>query len=216
MRVNGTLLGPIPIARGLSAHGVAQFIARAIGETPGVGAAEAFNSFPGVNIAHVVVNRGEDVVFADLRETVPGVVVTVPPLNFTDGIETTDEEPALAANYGDGDPDTIDLFVVDSLTSTNWGDAWVPCQPSIGATSDLRHTSFIVLSAADTPAYNSHSAAHEAGRFIMNFCGGYPDPTNLMYLVGRGDDVIGSPKRLTEAQCKTARTTSDGTLLRQE
>ena len=213
--VDGVAVGPIAIANNRKASEVAQDIAAAINAAIPAAGAEGFNTFPPLNVAHMVAKKGNNVAYTSLAETVPGIAISVPALNFLNGIEFNDEEPALAANYGDGDANTIDFFIVDTLTTGNRGDAWPICHSSIGNTSDLRHTSYIVLSTADAAGDNPHTAAHEAGRFIMDFCGLHPGNFNLMNGTS-GNDSIAARKRLEDAQCMTAFNTSNGTLLRQE
>ncbi len=213
--IDGTAVGPIAIAAGRTAFEITQDIAAAIDVALGPGNGRAFNTFPPSDRAHLAANPGNDVVFTALADTVPGVVVSVPAMNFTDSIDFNDEEPALAVNYGDGDPDTIDFFIIDTLTTGNRGDAWVTCAVNIGVTSDLRNTSYIVLSAGDTAGDNPHTAPHEAGRFIMNFCGDDPGAFNLMNTTSAADS-ISARKRLTDVQCMAARAASDGTILKHQ
>ncbi len=213
--VDGVAVGPIAIANNRSAFQVAQDIATGINAAIPAAGAGGFNTFPPNNIAHMVAKKGNNVAYAGLAETVPGIAISVPALNFGNGIEFNNEEAALAANFGDEDANTIDLFIVDTLTTGNRGDAWPRCHASIGNNSDLRHTSFIVLSAADAAVDNPHTAAHEAGRMILDFCGLHAGNFNLMNGT-RANDSIAARKRLEDAQCTTARTTSNGTLLRQE
>ena len=213
--IDGAAVGPVAIAAGTTAVQAAQLVAAAINAAVAGANAAAFNTFPPINVAHVAGKRGNNAVYAALANTAAGLAVSVPALNFGDGIEFTNEEPALAANFGDNDANTMDFFIVDTLTTGNRGDAWPVCHASIGATSALRNTSFIVLSAGDAAADNPHTAAHEAGRFILNFCGLHAGAFNLQNGTSLAD-AVDARKRLEDAQCTTARTTSDGTILRQQ
>jgi hypothetical protein len=77
----------------------------------------------------------------------------------------------------------------------------------------MRNTSFIVLTAGDTAADNPHTAAHEAGRFLLNFSGLDPGPYNLMNGTSVTDS-ISARKRLTQPQHDTSRAVSEGNLLK--
>jgi hypothetical protein len=194
---------------------IAQDIATGINAVIGAGKAQAFNSLPGfaTPVAHVVVKKGANVAFTDLAETVPSSDIFPPPFLMNDeDIDATDEEECLAANYGDGNPsETIDFFIVKKLGSNNRGDAWTP--GFCGSASDLRNTSFIVLTAGDATADNPHTAAHEAGRFLMSFDDNDTGAYNLMNNTSLTDSVA-ARKRLTPVQHQTSRAVSDGTLLK--
>jgi hypothetical protein len=77
----------------------------------------------------------------------------------------------------------------------------------------MRNSSFIVLTAGDAAADNPHTAAHEAGRFLMNFDDLHPGAYNLMNGTS-ATDSIAARKRLTQTQHQKSRTVSDGTLLK--
>ena len=194
---------------------IAEDIASGINAVIGAGTAQAFNSAPGFGtpLAHVVVKKGSSVTFADLAETVPVTAITIPTFSVTDDdVEFQDEEPCLAANYGDANPsETVDFFVVKTLATGNRGDAWTPNY--CGSASDMRNTSFIVLTAGDAAADNPHTAAHEAGRFFMNYDGLDSGNYNLMNGTSTTDSIT-ARKRLTPTQHQTSRTVSDGTLLK--
>jgi hypothetical protein len=193
---------------------IAEDIAAGINAVLGAGKAQAFNTAPGfaTPVAHVVVKKGQTVAFANLVVTAPGTAISNPAFSIADAnIDWQDEEPCLAANFGDGDPNTMDFFIIKTLTTGGRGDAWPVSY--CGGSSDMRNTSFIVLTAGDAAADNPHTAAHEAGRFLLNLSGPYEVPFNLMNVTSPADS-INARKRLTPIQHNTSRTVSDGNLLK--
>jgi hypothetical protein len=198
-----------------SPHQIAEDIASGINAVIGAGSAQAFNTAPGFGtpLAHVVVKKGSSVTFTDLTETVPVTAITIPMFSITDtDVGFQDEEPCLAANCGDGNPgETIDVFIVKTLGTGQRGDAWTPNY--CGGASDMRNTSFIVLTAGDAVADNPHTAAHEAGRFFLNYDALDSGAYNLMNGTSATDSIT-ARKRLTPTQHQTSRTVGDGTLLK--
>jgi hypothetical protein len=189
---------------------IAEDIAVGINAVIGPEKAFAFNSHPKGNVAHVVVNKGISTSLA-VVDNVPNTDISVPQFSISDSaVDWNDEEPCLAANFGDGNPNTLDFFVVKTLASKARGDAWSPVY--CGPDSDMRNTSFIVLTAADTAPDDPHTAAHEAGRFILNTEDLHPGPYNLMNMTSIFD-TVNARKRLTSSQHFASRSVSDGTIL---
>jgi hypothetical protein len=192
---------------------IAQDIAAGINRVLGANKASAFNTWNPAGsppVAHVVVKKGSNVTFTDLNSLLQGTKITVPAFSTTDDLIEKDEQVCLAANYGDGNPNTIDFFVVKMLLN-NRASGWPAA--FCGDTSDMRNTSFIRLEAADGSANNPYTAAHEAGRFFLNFKDLDTGEYNLMNRTS-ATDTVAAHKRLTPDQHQTSRSKSDGGLLK--
>lgn len=128
---------------------------------------------------------------------------------------SANEEITLPANYGDGDPNTLDVFLVGKLASGGAALSYIPAKVEVGPKSDIRNSSFITVSTRFV--FKPYTAAHEAGRCILDFGENLDLPFNLMNkFTDNPPDTIESHRRLTPEQHKKSREVSEGKLLRQE
>ncbi|MCP4655848.1 MAG: hypothetical protein GY856_10565 [bacterium] len=205
---------------------IAEQIAQHINTLMGAGTAYAFDVFADPQtqpLTLVVVQRGVYVAFRNLVNTIPNVDIMVPQFNMADSdlyvtVPYNNMEGwCLAANNADRNPDTLDVFVVKRMVGAPpdlhpRGNAY----PTgfVGQNSEMRNIWFMVLSAADTPADNPHTAGHEAGRILLDF---FPNVDSRQYNLmnnTHSTDSITANKRLEPDQ-HTASRTQSGTILKQ-
>jgi len=206
LTVDGAQVAPfaVGIPGSTSAKAIADDIAAGINAVIGAGTAVTFNSRPKNEIAHVVVKKGTSVNLVITEESVPGSDITVPNFDITDQMiyDTEDEAISIAANYADGDSNTLDIIFAKNIG----GSGKAIHRTLVGGGSDWANMIYISPDAATRTTY-----AHEAGHVLLNVgveAHNNVSATNIMY----GGNGI----RLTIPQHLTVREQSDGNLLRKE
>lgn len=134
---------------------------------------------------------------------------------FTSTLFPTREERNLIDSFSDADASTIEYIVVNSLSMSSRGEAFIPSVPQ--QANSLLLTNVMILAQASVGLdllgvpRDFVNAAHEAGHILLNI-GAHTDPMTLdgrvNVMVGNGTDAADSvinSKRLTSAQCATAR-----------
>lgn len=210
-KANGQLSVDITPQGGASVNVVTQINAGDTVEQIGQKLAASISTHPGlsasshrhINSFIVLVNKGQEVNFANINSTVASVVFQEPALNFTDEINLFDGS-VLALNFGDNDLTTIDLIIVTrisintSLTSTpnlalaaTGGDFLATALPGWHNVSILREEA-----AASTDS--SRIASHEMGHALFDGSDDIHSNVNTNLFRGTADptDTIASAKRL--------------------
>jgi hypothetical protein len=154
----------------------------------------------------VLVNRGNEVAFANIASTTPSVLFQEPALNFTDAINLL-EGSVLGLNFNDSDPTTIDMIAVENI----------PVLGVLGATGGdflaanlpgWHNVAIVGERAVDPTNLSPFVAGHEVGHAIFDGGNGIhntTNPQNLFQPAVSPADTIGATKRLDDAQNTRAR-----------
>jgi len=172
--------------------------------------------------AHVVLNSGNEVsynieLFPD--DIGPGEI-SIPHSFLSSGrVMNLHDVALLGFNYGDGDPETMDIFIVDSIT------ALMP-QPRSGTTygyalthnefseSPLVGSFFIILDVSKDDGFKPFVAPHEAGHILLDLDSPHSSfPTNLMHGQPYGttsvSDSIQATKRIFDTALTSLRSVNN-------
>lgn len=196
-----------------SPYAIAEDISNAINATFGADTAYPFNSCPLLQQAYVVVRKGQGakIIF---NGNIPSTLVFVNIIDFSDDIANRFDQECLVANYGDNNPDTIELFLCKYLPDGDRGWAWTPS--ITGADGEMRNRIFLALVSANSTDDNPFSAPHEAAHVLLDRDLHVDDDEyNLLHAPTTGSDVIYGTKRITSEQHLRAREVNDGKILRQ-
>jgi hypothetical protein len=126
----------------------------------------------------------------------------------------TREERSLLDSFADGNNRTVEYFVVNALSMGSRGEAFIPAVPMQAA--NLRTTNMLIVQQpavgiGGAAARDFVNAAHELGHVFLNDGSHTPRGTTagrVNVMVGGGTDAadgVNNSKRLTTAQCTTAR-----------
>ncbi|MBK8985290.1 MAG: peptidoglycan-binding protein [Chloroflexi bacterium] len=196
-----------PINNGDTDEQIAQRLAAAISTNPGLSATHHRHD----DIFIVMVNRRQEVNFANIASTVATVVFQEPALNFNDTISLL-EGSVLGLNFNDDNPSTIDMIAVGRVN--------VLAAPTDGATggdflaANLPgwHNLCILRQEGVDGAAANHPflAGHEMGHAIFDGSNNLHSPTltNLFRATVSIADAIDATKRLDEPQNTRARLVS--------
>ena len=196
---------------------IAQLIASAINDKVGNTVAVGYHTLytGSKNIGHVVIDKGQEVIyFQAVVDSVPGTVVSVPSSDLlNDGdVNSIHTLALLALNYGDGDPGTMDVFIVDEVSGAGGEGGRGMALPYYytGSSSPIVGGYCIRLSASKNDEYDSFIAPHEAGHIVLDE--EHPNLTsNLMRDGGYIEtvDAVDAHKRLSDGQIEDLRASSN-------
>jgi outer membrane protein OmpA-like peptidoglycan-associated protein len=189
----------VPVRRGQTDRVIAQNVAAAITAQTGLPASHHRHQ----DLFIVLVNRRNQVNFTNATSTVPTVVFTPPPLNFTDEINLL-EGSVLGLNFSDNDPSTIDIIAVGRvpILGTNLGatggDFLAVNLPGWRNVAIIREEA-VRTNNASIPLVAGHEMGHAlldgSDEIHLNTI-----PTNLISIFANVADTIGVGKRLNDAQ----------------
>jgi hypothetical protein len=219
--VNGTPIGPIVVGRDWAPHRTAAALALAV-EAAGFRAEASENA----KLAHAA-GRSADVLIRDARgnpvriEPLRGEPITtdrrqtltIGAVDLTDDLTPFDnstaaagtlEERTLIKTLWDGDPTTIDLFVINRFASgARQGEAFI--ENSRG----MVRNAFLLDRTGIRQTRQAWTQAHEAGHVLLddpyhpdNFG---PDRPWMLMDADASWGAVGGPKRLTEEECDRIR-----------
>ncbi len=215
LEIDQTVVGDFPVGTPgrREAVQIAEDIADAINNVLGAGFAYSYNLAPKHALALVVVNQGNDATIVVYGKP-PSTSIQIPIVNLGDGVAHRFDTEALLGNYGDGEPDTIDIFVVNRISSGGREpDGLAMCPFSHGDNADCRNSMFLNINAADSTPL-PFTASHEAAHFIMD-TDHVNGEFNLLYWKELyTTDFIWATKRLTPGQQQASRVKNDGKVLK--
>jgi hypothetical protein len=181
--------------------------------------ASAISTVSGLSATHhchqsqwlVLVNKGNEVTFANIASSVPSVTFIEPVLNFNDDINLL-EGSVLGLNFMDSDNKTVDMIAVKDIQvlgrdAAAGGDYLAASLPGWRNVAILRET---VVDGNDASCPTG--AGHEMGHVLFDVgnAGHSSTSYNLFYASETANvpETLASPKRLTDAQNTDARTDS--------
>lgn len=193
-----------PINNGDTDEQIAQRLAAAISTRPGLAATHHRHD----NLFIVLINRRQEVDFANINSTVATVVFQEPALNFSDTISLL-EGSVLGLNFNDNNPSTIDMIGVGRVNvlqaptdGATGGDFLAANLPGWHNLCILREEGI-----DNSDAGHPFLAGHEMGHALFDGSNELHSPllTNLFRATVNVADTIGATKRLTEDQNTRAR-----------
>jgi len=202
---------------------VAQAIASAINTEVGSQVATSHDTYPrsfGSSsslpnpIAHVVIDRGQEVIYSGLTvidEQIPGTNVSIPITNLSNGDANNLHSVALLGlNYGDGDPNTLDVFITNEVSAAGAGGRGTALPHYYtSSNSPIVGGYCIRLSASKDNEFDPVIAPHEAGHILLDVS--HPSIPNNLMLDGSNistADSITATKRITDGQVEDLRSSS--------
>jgi outer membrane protein OmpA-like peptidoglycan-associated protein len=182
----------VAINQGDNESVIAQKLAAAISTNPGLIASHHRHQDRFI----VMVNKGQEVTFANINSTVASVVFQEPALNFTDEINLL-EGSVLGLNFKDNDPKTIDIIAVGQIPilgttlGSTGGDFLATNLPGWHNVSIIREEGVGTTDPNRTAGHEMGHSLFDGGNNIHSNVG-----TNLFRATADPTDTINSAKRL--------------------
>lgn len=164
--------------------------------------------------AHVVIDVGNEVIYnlgiAGKIGVGPGDIF-IPPSSLSSGdVVNLHDVALLGLNYGDADPNTMDIFITNSFTALNGPNfGFALTNINVSSSSPLFGSFFIILEASRNDSVKPFTAPHEAGHILLNSLHS-SFPTDLMYGGSTSaSDSIQATKRIFDDALTTLRSASN-------